>query len=750
MDVKLLIGMITLTILVVIYFIYRLVIHISEKRKSHQMTEYMREAKKMQNRINIKARKKCDHIGVIISCDTKKDTGSIALDNEAPLDKELLVDFKPSEFNDCDGYFPMLNTPVCFNLMKTKTASGLRAFNIHHDDRKVDKSKTKKINSTKTNDKSIDTPSHKNQKPRTHTDQRIKYTSINKITADDINKTMSFKGRVLAIRDHGNLIFLDIVDCVNQLPLNVVLPDSIVITLKNKNTNEIKRLNMNCYVTVTGVLEMRTAGTYRKDIHRTPLELHAKKINIISVTHINHPYKLDPDKLFMKRYIELCNTNDMEQDLADNLAMRSQIQHELREHLHNNHFIELQTPTLISDNLDRDHTYLPVTLQGENTYHLSNSPIEYHLLLMSAGYNRCYQIHKSFSADLKLSAKFESSKLEMAVSLPHIENIKNRTMNLIKQILQANNSNLNIHDVAQLSCEDALKKHGSPNPDLRIKTNLFDIDHLVKNSLIKPLARNANDAKCRVAAIVASNMTFSRSKIDTFKNLLKQQGTNLISIAVKDLKKGKSGLKSRLLKHMRTETILDILNHCNAKNGDTVFIIASRHTVFPQALAKLNQSINQDNTPEINELHPAWVSEFPLYQRDEKNGLLFTSNSPLIAPHTDDIERLQSNPTEARSSRFQLVINGHVIVDGAVYSHDLDTQLLIFNQLGYSQDTINNEYAHIIHALKHGCPPFANISIDIDKLCMLACETEDMNEVIAFPKTRSGRCHLMNKRRNEE
>ena len=507
--------------------------------------------------------------------------------------------------------------------------------------------------------------------------------------------------------------------------------------MKNQPYRSIRE---NCYITASGYFKER-----KKEAVNTKTKLGEFNLEVEEVELISHPasddqHVTDNNSVFNRRYETLSNTNDDDRDIADNLELRSHVMHHLRQYFKKNHFTEIQTPTLVSSGHLCNQSGITAAAKKSAALKLSENPLEYHQLLMSAGFNRCYQIYKSYSAkhDTHLP-KLERTKLDFVVALPHLGNIKNRLEKLITDMLSTYQKK-KIQGIMHLTQKSIINLFGQVTMSHKILNKPVDITDSLKDSKVNLFKPDKTTPDKKVYAFVVRDDNFSRAALDKVNSLVRSSGCSGIThIEVIARGKGVSGLRSGIKDHMNSKTIEKILDKVEAIDGDNVFILADKKSICTRVIEKLYTHFSHDD--KNTTYRPYWIREYSFPTK--KLSCVNIYDSPLVAPankitlsEDDDISTLQS-------SKFTFHVNQEQIITGACFNHDLSTQIRMFEYYYPDSDKWKKEYAHVLRALEKGCPPFANVTIDIDRLCMLLCDTKNASDLIAFPKTRTGRCHLI-------
>jgi aspartyl-tRNA synthetase len=291
-----------------------------------------------------------------------------------------------------------------------------------------------------------------------------------------------------------------------------------------------------------------------------------------------------------------------------------------------------------------------------------------------------------------------------------------------------------------------MRRYGSDKPDLRNPLELIDVADLVKDVEFKVLAGPANDEKGRVAVLtVPGGASLSRKQIDEYTKFVGIYGAKgLAWMKVNDLDAGPEGIQSPIAKFLNEEVIKGILARTNAQTGDIILFGADKRNVVNEAMGALRLKVGLDlELTNLGQWAPLWVVDFPMFEEDDE-GNLHAVHHPFTAPKGISAAELEANPAGAISDAYDMVLNGYEVGGGSVRIHNNDMQQAAFRILGIDEQEQQDKFGFLLDALKYGTPPHAGLAFGLDRLVMLLCGTDNIRDVIAFPKTTQASCLMTN------
>ena len=556
------------------------------------------------------------------------------------------------------------------------------------------------------------------------------------VRSSHINKEITLSGWVDRRRDHGGVIFLDLRD-----------REGIVQVVFDSDAGEFFDLadsvRSEYVLKVTGKVRSRSDATFNKNMATGEIEVYGTILEILNSAQ-TPPFQLDDhvtvgeDVRLKYRYMDLRRT-----EMQNSLRFRSKITSSIRNYLVGDGFLDIETPIMTRATPEGARDYLiPSRTHAGQFFAMPQSPQLFKQMLMVAGFDRYYQIAKCFrDEDLRADRQPEFTQIDIEASFVDEEDIMSTSETMITQIF-AEHMGVEFQSFPRMTYAEAMDRFGSDKPDLRIPLELVEIKDLLKDIEFKVFAGPANDPACRVAALkVPGGSEISRRQIDDYTKFVSIYGAKgLAWIKVNAIENGIDGLQSPIIKFLGNDVTLGIMERLGAQNGDIVFFGADKCSVVSEALGALRCKVGADLNLYTSEWAPMWVIDFPMFEATD-NGGLTPLHHPFTAPSCS-IEELQSDPANALSRAYDMVLNGVELGGGSIRIHDQKMQAVVFDVLGINETEQREKFGFLLDALKFGAPPHGGVAFGLDRLMMLMLRTDSIRDVIAFPKTQSAACLL--------
>jgi len=541
-----------------------------------------------------------------------------------------------------------------------------------------------------------------------------------------IGEKVILNGWVNTSRLHGKVVFIDVRDRYGKTQL--VLDET---TFSNE-FDSIKKLSSEDVISVEGIVKSRDGGAENAEMKTGAIEIAVSKFLLLNKAS-TLPFVLtdrnsSEEQLRLKyRYLEL-----RFDELQNNIITRHETYQAVRQYLSKNNFLEIETPILMKSTPEGARDFLvPSRVQKGKFYALPQSPQIYKQILMISGYDRYFQIVKCFrDEDLRADRQPEFTQIDIEMSFVDEETIFSHMENLTRYIFKSVKS-VDLPDTfPRITYKEAMERYGSDKPDTRYGMELIDIKPFTDKSEFKAF-RNVEYVK---AIVVDSGAKFSRKVIDGLTDIAKKSGAKGLAW----MKFQDGNLSGGISKFFSEVLQKNMAKSLNLENDEIILIVGDQQNIVCKTLGKLRTLIaSREDLIDKNLFNPIWVTEFPMFDFDEKNDRYVAMHHPFTAPRESDIDKLNSEPSTALSRGYDLTMNGHEIAGGSIRIHSPEIQEKVFSLLGLSQKEAIEKFGFLVEALRYGAPPHGGIAFGFDRLVMLLAGTENIRDVIAFPKTTS-------------
>lgn len=554
------------------------------------------------------------------------------------------------------------------------------------------------------------------------------------VRENNVSQKITLMGWVQRNRKLGGLQFIDLRDRTGIM--QIVFGEAINAEAFEK----AKDVRPEYCIAVTGEVVLREAPN-----HNMPtglVELKCESLKILSESDTPPIYikeGLDAaESIRLKyRYLDLRRP-----DMQRIFMIRNRISKSVRDYLDDNNFLEVETPMLTKSTPEGARDYLvPSRNYPGMFYALPQSPQIFKQLLMVSGFDRYYQIVKCFrDEDLRANRQPEFTQIDLEMSFVEQEDVIKMNEGLIAHVFKEV-AGVDVKlPIKRMTFKDAMEKYGSDKPDLRFGMEITNITEDVKD-MDFVVFKSAIEAGGSVRALcLKGGADLGRKPIDKLGEFVKTyKAKGLAWIQLKE-----DGIKSSIAKFLTDDVTNSIVKTMGAEVGDAIFIVADKNSVVFQSLGALRLELAKqfDLIKDKNEFNFTWITEFPLFEYDEEEGRYHAAHHPFTSPMDEDIDMLETNPGEVRSKAYDLVLNGEELGGGSIRIHDSKLQQKMFKALGFTEESAQERFGFLIDAFKFGPPPHGGLAFGLDRMVMFLAGTENIKDVIAFPKNQNAYCYL--------
>ena len=540
----------------------------------------------------------------------------------------------------------------------------------------------------------------------------------------DVNSEVTLCGWVSKRRNFGALVFIDLRDRygITQLVFNediaaqisdvrneyVLQVKGTVVERKDKNpkleTGEIE-------VVVSEVKIVNTAIT-------TPMII-ADETDALEDTRLKYRY------LDLRRPV-----------LQKNLILRNRITLLVRNYLAKYGFTEVETPILCRSTPEGARDYLvPSRISKGEFYALPQSPQLYKQLLMVGGMDRYFQIARCFrDEDLRADRQPEFSQIDIEMSFVDEEDIWSMTEGLMKEIFK-DIKGIELPEFKRIPYDTCMEKYGSDKPDLRFDMPLCNVSEVFANTEFKVFENCLNEGGIIQAMNVKNGADkFSRKQLDKLQDYVKVYGANALA-NLKLTSEGFAGSVTKVLSDAEKEALRTMLN---IEENDIVFFVADKKKVAQTSLGALRVKLGHDLDLINKDAYEfLWVTDFPMFEYDENENRYVAAHHPFTSPNLEDVDKLMSDPAHCYSRAYDLVLNGYELLSGSIRIHDQKLQEKVFEAIGMTLEEAHEKFSWFMDAFQYGTPPHGGVGIGLERLTMILAGTDNIRDVVAFPKTAS-------------
>lgn len=557
----------------------------------------------------------------------------------------------------------------------------------------------------------------------------MKKYNNNDFNIKNVGENVELYGWASKVRNLGGLIFIDLRDRSGKVQL-VINPDNNCYEEASKVRNEY-------VLKVSGIIEERQSKN--PNMATGEIEVNVNSLEILNEA-VTPVFELDKDDALEDtrlkyRYLDLRRDN-----IKNNLITRHKITMAARKFLSDNGFIEVETPILSKSTPEGARDYLvPSRVNKGSFYALPQSPQIYKQLLMIGGVEKYFQIARCFrDEDLRADRQPEFTQIDMEMSFVNEEDVMDNTEKLFQTIFKEVKGYDIKLPLMRMKYDDAINYYGSDKPDLRFDMKINDVTSVFSKCDFEIFKKELED-KGIINAIVVKNAAdkYSRKDIDKLTDFVKTYKVNGLFF----LKYNNSEFAGSIAKILTDEVKEELIKNLCLEENDLIFVIAGKKLITKTSLGALRCKLARDlDLIKKGDYKFLWVTDFPLFEWSEEENRFVACHHPFTAPKDEDIDKLLTDKEHCYSKAYDIVCNGYEAGGGSIRIHNADVQEKMFEALELTKEDIEEKFGFFVNAFKYGTPPHGGLAIGLERLTMLLCETDNIKDVIAFPKTSSASC----------
>src|SRR5690625_1382073 len=548
----------------------------------------------------------------------------------------------------------------------------------------------------------------------------------------NVGETVLLKGWVHRRRDLGELIFIDLRDQSGIVQL-VFNPDYSKEALQIADT-----LRSEYVIEVEGKVIERDADTVNPNIKTGDIEVTVERVEIMNKSKslpfvIHEADDVSEDIRLKYRYIDL-----RREEMQRTFKIRHQITQSIRQFLHDNDFLEMETPILTKSTPEGARDYLvPSRVHPGEFFALPQSPQIFKQLLMMSGFEKYYQIARCFrDEDLRADRQPEFTQIDIETAFLSSDDI----MSLVEQMMAKLMKDVLDIEVTtpfkRMSYDEAMERYGSDKPDTRFGMELIHITDIVKNSEFKVFSGPANSGgKVALLNVKGAADQFTRRDIDEdltdFVSWYGAKGLAWVKVADGDM-------TGPIAKFFSDEEKRAIFERADVDDGDLLLFGADKPKIVYDSLGALRVKIGKQlQLVDENAYHFLWIVDWPLLEYDEAEKRYVAAHHPFTSPVQEDMDKLTEKPEEVRANAYDIVLNGYELGGGSIRINERDMQEKMFDVLGFSKEKAEEQFGFLLDALEYGAPPHGGVALGLDRIVMLLANKTNIRDTILFPKTAS-------------
>jgi aspartyl-tRNA synthetase len=549
------------------------------------------------------------------------------------------------------------------------------------------------------------------------------------LRASHINQKVTLSGWVQKFRDKGFVAWVDLRDRygITQLVFDADRTDKELMELA-------RSLGREFVVQISGTVIERASKN--PNIDTGDIEILVESLTLLNSAKVP-PFTIEDDtdggeELRMKyRYLDIRRN-----PVKNNLIFRHKVAQEVRNYLSSIEFIEVETPYLIKSTPEGARDFVvPSRMNEGQFYALPQSPQTFKQLLMVGGMDKYFQIVKCFrDEDLRADRQPEFTQIDCEMTFVEQEDILNTFEGLTKHLIKEING-VELSEFPRMTFDEAMKRYGNDKPDIRFGMEFGELNEVAQHKDFKVF----NAAELVVGIAIPGGNSYSRKEIDKLIDWVKRPQIGALGMVY--VRCNEDGTyKSSVDKFYDQNDLANWAEKTEAKSGDLICVLSGQTSKVRAQLSALRMELAERlGLRNPKEFAPLWVTDFPLLEWDEDTQRYHAMHHPFTAPKPEDIKLLDTDPGTVKANAYDLVLNGNEIGGGSIRIHDKETQALMFNHLGFTEEEAKAQFGFLMNAFEYGAPPHGGIAFGLDRLVAILGGQETIRDFIAFPKNNSGR-----------
>lgn len=540
----------------------------------------------------------------------------------------------------------------------------------------------------------------------------------------DVGKTVTLVGWVAKKRNLGSLVFIDLRDREGLTQI-ICTEEHDAITKEVHNEYILK---------VTGKVVERSSKNPK--MATGDIEVEASEIEIVNTASQTPMIIADQTDALEETRLKYRYLDLRRPCLQNILKVRHQVTMIARNYLSDRGFLEIETPILCKSTPEGARDYLvPSRISNGSFYALPQSPQIYKQLLMIGGMDKYFQIARCFrDEDLRADRQPEFTQIDIEMSFVDEKDIFAVVEGLMQEIF-AKIKNVTLAPFEQIPYVECMSRFGSDKPDLRFGMELQVVNDIFAHTDFV-IFKNILEANGLINMIIVKNQAdkFSRKQLDKLQEYAKVYGAKALSF----LKMSGGAYTGSIAKAISDSEKAALTEKFNVEDNDLLLFIADKKAVAQTALGAVRLKLGQDlGLIDESQYHFLWVTNFPMFEYSEEEGRYVAAHHPFTSPNVEDIDKLMNDKENCYSRAYDLVLNGYELLSGSIRIHDQDLQQKVFEAIGMSQEEAKARFGFFLDAFKYGTPPHGGVGIGLERLIMILVGTNNIRDVVAFPKTAS-------------